>query len=168
MATVTRNRPKAVSVSKTAIDQVGSLLQDLSAKPKEGMSLREAIDQLREPIQSAMAKGYNYEDIIAVLAESGIPTTAATVKRYVSLSDPRKRKSPTKRTRRTDAGETSATSRKAKAVEVEPEEEAPVATRGRRKAAEVAVEAPPATRGRRKATAEPAPKPATRGRKKMV
>ena len=165
MATVTRNRPKAVSVSKTAIDQVGSLLQDLSAKPKEGMSLREAIDHLREPIQSAMAKGYNYEDIIAVLAESGIPTTAATVKRYVSLSDPRKRKSPAKRTRRTDAGE-SVTSRKTKAVEPEPEE-APVVTRGRRKAAEAAVEEP-ATRGRRKAVAEPAAKPATRGRKKMV
>lgn len=162
MATATRNRPKAVSVSKTAIDQVGSLLQDLSAKPKEGMSLREAIDQLREPIQSAMAKGYNYEDIIAVLAESGIPTTAATVKRYVSLSDPRKRKAPAKRGRRADAAEAPTTTRKPKA-EAEP---AAPATRGRRKAVEV-VEPEPVTRGRRKATAEPAPK-ATRGRKKTV
>jgi hypothetical protein len=162
MATVTRNRPKAVSVSKTAIDQVGSLLQDLSAKPKEGMSLREAIDQLREPIQSAMAKGYNYEDIIAVLAESGIPTTAATVKRYVSLSDPRKRKTPAKRGRRTDAAEVPA--RRSKADEPD----APPAPRGRRKAAEVAVEPEPVTRGRRKSTAEPAPKTSTRGRKKMV
>ncbi len=120
------------------------------------MSLREAIDQLREPIQSAMAKGYNYEDIIAVLAESGIPTTAATVKRYVSLSDPRKRKAPAKR----------ASTRKAKTVDAEPE--APAPTRGRRKAAAAEPEPEPiVTRGRKKSTAEPAPK-ATRGRKKSV
>ena len=125
------------------------------------MSLREAIDQLREPIQSAMAKGYNYEDIIAVLAESGIPTTAATVKRYVSLSDPRKRKTPAKRGRRTDAAEAT-TTRKPKA-EAEP---AAPATRGRRKAVEV-TEPEPVTRGRRKAEPEPVPK-ATRGRKKTV
>ncbi len=129
------------------------------------MSLREAIDQLREPIQSAMAKGYNYDDIIAVLAESGIPTTAATVKRYVSLSDPRKRKAPAKRGRRTDAAET--TARRSKAVEEDEVDEAPAPTRGRQKTA--AEPAPkPATRGRKKAAAEPAPKPATRGRKKAI
>lgn len=107
MPTATRNRPKTVSVSKTALDQVGSLLLDLSAKPKEEMSLREAIDELREPIQNALAKGYSYEDVVSILGGKGIKTTAATVKRYISLGNPRNRKTRTAttktKTRRTPA-----------------------------------------------------------------
>ncbi len=162
MATSTRNRPKTASVSKTAIDQVGSLLQDLSAKPKEEMSIREAIDHLREPIQGAMAKGYHYDDIIKILADSGINTTATTVKRYLSLSNPRKNKSAAK------------PRRKAKVKpepELEPVPEPAKKTRGAKAPAEVEKPA----RGRRKAVAEPEPAEpsrtaakSTRGRKKTV
>jgi hypothetical protein len=160
MATSARNRPKTANVSKTAIDQVGSLLQDLSAKPKEEMSIREAIDLLREPIQSAMAKGYHYDDIIKILADSGISTTATTVKRYLSLSNPRRSK-------------TTKSGRRAKAQPAPEPEPAPPAkkTRGAKAAPEPAVTEKPA-RGRRKATApEPAPSSRTaakapRGRKR--
>lgn len=172
MATSTRNRPKTASVSKTAIDQVGSLLQDLSAKPKEEMSIREAIDQLREPIQSAMAKGYHYEDIIKILSDSGISTTATTVKRYLSLSNPRKGRG------KTGAAKTGRRGKAKAEAETMDEEPAPRKTRG----AKTAEEAPQSGRGRRKATAveepvEVAPKrgrgrttsaPATGGRRKKV
>lgn len=168
MATSTRNRPKTASVSKTAIDQVGSLLQDLSAKPKEEMSIREAIDHLREPIQGAMAKGYHYDDIIKILADSGITTTATTVKRYLSLSNPRRNKSAAK------------PGRKAKVkpepeleLELEPVPEPAPAKKTRGAKAPAEVEKP--ARGRRKAAAEPEPAQpsrtaakSTRGRKKTV
>ncbi|MFM7425184.1 MAG: hypothetical protein ACKO7W_09370 [Elainella sp.] len=169
MATSTRNRPKTASVSKTAIDQVGSLLQDLSAKPKEEMSIREAIDQLREPIQSAMAKGYHYDDIIKILADSGISTTATTVKRYLSLSNPRRSK-----------GKAAKPGRRAKpepGAELTPEPTPEPASKPARKTRGAkanpvesgeSVEKP--TRGRRKATPEPASPSrtakTTRGRKR--
>lgn len=165
MATSTRNRPKTASVSKTAIDQVGSLLQDLSAKPKEEMSIREAIDQLREPIQSAMAKGYHYDDIIKILADSGITTTATTVKRYLSLSNPRRSKGKTAKPGRRSTAKPEAEAEAEPAPEPVPE---PVKkTRGAKAAPVEPVEKP--ARGRRKTAPEPAPSrtaKASRGRKK--
>lgn len=163
MVSATRNRPKAVNVSKTAIDQVGSLLQDLSAKPREEMSLREAIDQLREPIRGALAKGYNYEDIVAILGEKGIATTAATVKRYISIGNTRKRKArgsaakvgrpPSTVTETEPAPSTSTREKTAKAAPEEPVK----ATRGRKPASNSAEKVAKGT-----STA----KTSTRGRKK--
>jgi hypothetical protein len=148
-AAATRNRPKSANVSKTAIDQLGSLLQDLSEKPKAEMSLREAINELREPIQSAMAKGYNYEDIVKILAEEGIPTTVTTVKRYISLGNPPRRKSSGKtRAKRGRAASTS-----------EAETESAPKTRKSAKTESVDAEAPK-PRGRRKTAAASAEPPA--------
>lgn len=153
MVSATRNRPKAVNVSKTAIDQVGSLLQDLSAKPREEMSLREAIDQLREPIRGALAKGYTYEDIVAILGEKGIATTAATVKRYISIGNTRKRKARGSAAKATVAEAELSTAPKAasrkKATKPEPVEAAPVkTTRAGRKPANTVAKA--STQGRKK------------------
>jgi hypothetical protein len=176
MAT-TRNRPKTTNISKSAIDQVGSLLQDLSAKPREEMSLREAIDQLREPIQGAMARGYSYEDIVKILAEKGIPTTVTTVKRYISLGNSPKRRSSgktrTKRGRKTEteqSNETPAEPAKAARKSTASTTES-TSTRGRRKAADsstsVEAEAAP-TKGRAKSGRAATPKTTGRGRRKTV
>jgi hypothetical protein len=154
-----RNRSKSASISKSALDQVGSLLQDLSAKPKQEMSIREAIDQLRGPIQAAMAKGYTYEDIVQILSESGISTTVTTVKRYISLGNPPRRKTGGK-------GQGKRAAATVEEVEAEAEPPAPKATRGKKAAvAEAPVETPPkpATRGRK-----PSSTTATRGRKKST
>lgn len=101
MATVTRNRTKSANVSQTAISQVGSFLQDLSAKPREELSLREAIELLAEPIRGAMAKGYSQEDIVTILSENGIKTTVATLKRYIMLSGSPKKAKAARTTKRT-------------------------------------------------------------------
>ncbi|MCU0524376.1 MAG: hypothetical protein MUF72_06080 [Elainella sp. Prado103] len=146
MATASRNRPKTVSVSKTALDHVGSLLQDLSAKPKEEMSLREAIDELREPIQGALAKGYSYEDIVEILGDRGIKTTAATVKRYISLGNPRKRKP------RATAGKSGRRTRSVSAAVVEPSVQEPVSAASSRSTASRTSPSTP-TRGRSKSVA---------------
>jgi hypothetical protein len=177
MAT-TRNRPKSTNISKSAIDQVGSLLQDLSAKPREEMSLREAIDQLREPIQGAMARGYSYEDIVKILGEKGIPTTVTTVKRYISLGNSPKRKASTKgRTKRAhdsepvDADEASESPSESTGRSTADSEAAPK-TRGRRKAdSSTTIEAEPETTktGRAKSsTRATTPRTPGRGRRKTV
>lgn len=184
MPTATRNRPKPVSVSKTALDHVGSLLQDLSAKPKEEMSLREAIDELREPIQSALAKGYSYDDVVTILGSKGIKTTAATVKRYISLGNPRKRKprgsaaksGPKKTTGAVVEAAVSepivATPKKATRTKSTTKAAAPkvVPAKGRQKSAAASVESAVQTKvktTRASGTSKvAATKPATRGRKK--
>jgi hypothetical protein len=150
MATNTRNRTKSANVSQTAISQVGSFLQDLSAKPREELSLREAIELLAEPIRGAMAKGYSQEDIVTILSENGIKTTVATLKRYIMLSgSPKKAKT----------GRTPKRAAKAAAPE-------PVAkpARGGRKptAAPAAKPAAKATNGRRKSAAAKVEAPQTK------
>ncbi|NJR64732.1 MAG: hypothetical protein HC772_04445 [Leptolyngbyaceae cyanobacterium CRU_2_3] len=85
MAVATGRRPKAISVSKQAVDLAGSLLQQLPDKPKENLSLRDAIDQLQEEIKDALSKGYTYIDVALLLADKGIVISPATLKRYVSM-----------------------------------------------------------------------------------
>lgn len=175
MVTATRNRPKSVSVSQRAIDQVGSFLQDLSEKPREEMSLREAIDQLREPIQGALAKGYTYEDIVGILGEQGIKTTATTIKRYISIGNSQKRKAKAAAEKTTGKRKTRAVSDTDGAAESF-EEETPAPTKGRRKPAaasaksgaktKATVEPKPASKGRTSAKAASATKTTGRGRKK--
>lgn len=160
MVSAARNRSKSANVSKTAIDQVGSFLQDLSAKPKEELSLREAIDQLREPIQTALAKGYSYPEIATMLGEQGITTTASTLKRYISLGNSSSRGRRAKTTRATKA--------KADASDAASEETAPK-PRGRRKSTSVeAADETEKPKGRTKTSTKTATttKPASRGRKK--
>lgn len=98
MAAATGRRPKSISVSKQAVDQAGILLQQLPEKPKEALSLRDAIDQLQEEIRDALSKGYTYADLVGLLANRGIQISPATLKRYVSMG-----RSKTKKTRKTAA-----------------------------------------------------------------
>jgi outer membrane biosynthesis protein TonB len=82
MAGVTNKRPKVVLVKKDAVNQAGSFLDTLPAKPKESFSLRAAVEQLREPIRAALAKGYSYEEVAELLAKQGITISPSTLKNY--------------------------------------------------------------------------------------
>ncbi|MBW4660438.1 MAG: hypothetical protein KME15_17330 [Drouetiella hepatica Uher 2000/2452] len=176
MAVATGRRPKAISVSKQAVDQAGALLGQLPEKPKENLSLRDAIDQLQEEIKEALSKGYTYIDVAGLLANKDILISPATLKRYVSMGrgraaqarkdaavkTPRRRKNAALTEMGSDApADSSADSdsgqrkrRGAKVVET-PVEEAPKA------------ETKPTT-GRRRSAAKPSTSTSTsgRGRKK--
>ncbi|MBI4783263.1 MAG: hypothetical protein HY785_18375 [Oscillatoriophycideae cyanobacterium NC_groundwater_1537_Pr4_S-0.65um_50_18] len=190
MATATLKRTRAGNVPQTALDQVGSLLQDLPEKTKEQISLREAVSQLQDIIKAALAKGYSYEDVAALLAEVAIVISPTTLKRYVLTNG--------SRTTQKQASSKAKTKRKAKALSAEPISEAvqpepeaaplevsdkpeppPVAkaAKGRRKPAvaaplEVEAEVEKPRRGRAAKTASAQPKAgstqrssATRGRR---
>lgn len=83
MATATSKRTKAASVKHASLEQTGAFLQALPEKPKEALSLKEAIAQLQEPIRAALVKGYSYQELAAMLAEKGIHISAFTLKNYV-------------------------------------------------------------------------------------
>lgn len=112
MALTARKRPKTVNVAKTALDQVTNHLQDLPEKVKENLSLREAVDQLYEQIRSALAKGYSYEEIAALLGDTGIDISTSTLKRYISTSKGRSAKAASSTKGRASKKASAATSAK--------------------------------------------------------
>jgi hypothetical protein len=76
-------RSRAKFVSKQIVDQMGLTLQALPEKTPDTLSLRQTIERLREPIEAALAKGYNYEELVPMLAQEGINIQPSTLKRYV-------------------------------------------------------------------------------------
>ena len=133
MAGTTSKRSRAASIQKQAIDQVNASLQDLPEKPKDNLSLREAVSQLQDEIRAALAKGYSYDDLAAMFSEKGIDISALTLKRYVSSGRSRagKTKAASTRTRRPrKAKEISASTTTA---EVQPSEEAAPTTTSKRR-----------------------------------
>jgi uncharacterized protein YerC len=52
------------------------------AQIRKGLTKEELVESLREPIEKMLAAGYNYDDIAAVLASSGVQISGATIKSY--------------------------------------------------------------------------------------
>ncbi|HIK15119.1 MAG TPA: hypothetical protein IGS53_07525 [Leptolyngbyaceae cyanobacterium M33_DOE_097] len=106
----TRSRGTRASVVKPEVmGQVAGFLGELPDKPKDQLSLKEAIAELSEQIQSAFDKGYTYPEIAEILHDHGIQISAFTLKSYV----PRGRKKTsarktgtTKKTRKPTEGVT--------------------------------------------------------------
>jgi hypothetical protein len=83
MAISPDKRPKAATIKQEAVTHASEFLQTLPEKPKEALSLREAVDQLRDQIRAALYRGYTYSDLAAMLSEKGIKISASTLKNYV-------------------------------------------------------------------------------------
>ncbi len=83
MTSAPRKRTRATIVSPEAVEQATTLLEDLPEKPKENLSLREAVKQMQDSLKAALAKGYSYEELAQMLAKQGIQISAFTLKNYV-------------------------------------------------------------------------------------
>lgn len=83
MTEVVEKRSKAVAVKQASIGNTSAFLESLPEKPKEDLSLREAIDQLREPLRAALSRGYTYAELAEMLTEKGVKISAFTLKNYV-------------------------------------------------------------------------------------
>ncbi len=91
---------KAKPNQKIHVDKLaGALdkLDQLESKPKEELSLRESIYFLRGKLNSALKKGYSYEDLSEILAEQEILVSAATLKLYLTENSKSKNKKSTER-----------------------------------------------------------------------
>ncbi len=80
-------------------EQFKSILEKVEAriqpKPKQGMTLREAISKFKPTITKALKRGYTYEEVAAILTEEGISIKGATLKQYLADSKGKKRPSET-------------------------------------------------------------------------
>ena len=155
MATTKRRSPTSTLVSKSAISQASTILEDLPEKPKEIWSLREAIELLKDPITAALDRGYSYPEVSKMLSERGVEISASTLKYYLSAA--RKEKDPTKprtrRQRRTLGGTAGTMNGAAEAFESlasddDDDEESTAQPQGKRPAAD----AEPAAQSARKTT----------------
>ena len=76
-------------------DQFKLILEKVEArigpKPKQGMTLREAISKFKPTITKALRRGYTYEEVAAILTEEGISIKGATLKQYLAESKVKKR-----------------------------------------------------------------------------
>ena len=75
-----RNQKIHVDKLQTTLDK----LDQLEAKPKEKLTLRESIYFLRDKLKKALKKGYSYQDLSEILAEQDIFISAATLKQYLT------------------------------------------------------------------------------------
>nr|RNJ68670.1 MAG: hypothetical protein EDM05_13380 [Leptolyngbya sp. IPPAS B-1204] len=149
MISTTRRSPNATLVTKASIDQASEALQSLPEKTKEKLSLREAVDVLRDHITAALDKGYSYEDIAAMLAKQGVSIAPSSLKHYLARSNRQlKAKGAGTQTRRRRS------SKAAEALEPEEDQELPDLVTA------ASTEAAP-KRGRRSAAKASAPEPKT-------
>lgn len=107
---ITRQSPKPVS--KDQLEKVSGMLQELPPKPKDELSLKEAIAEMYENITAALNRGYNHAEISEVLKGQGLQISSSTLKSYLAQVKP------------SDAPKRTKQPRKAKAVAV-PEVVAP-------------------------------------------
>ncbi len=93
MAKAKPNQKIHIDKLSTAFDKLGQL----EDKPKNELTLRESIYFLRDKLNSALKKGYNYQDLSEILAQQDILISAATLKQY--LTDIGKKSSKRKKSR---------------------------------------------------------------------
>jgi hypothetical protein len=137
--TTARRRPSSsVSVQKQSIHQATQHLAQLPEKPRDAWSLREAIEQLKDPIDGALVRGYTHEEIAGILSEKGVKISPSSLKSYLAA------------TRKNTEGKVKRVA-KPRAKKASTTEAAPKTTH--KQAAPIEVVAPPA-----ETPAEPAPK----------
>jgi hypothetical protein len=176
---VATRRSKSVTIQPKIVTTASSFLEELPAKPKENFSLREAVDQLRDPLKTALGKGYSYQDLALMLRDQGIEISASTLKNYVPSGKRQASKAKaagvksTPSSKKSTAAKTSETMSKIASAEDDmPSTNGAIAEtpkpRGRRPSVKTAVAAAtPKTRAPKAAKAT-TKAPATRGRKKAI
>jgi hypothetical protein len=100
MVVATRKRSRSSLVKQENIGHAIALLQDLPEKPKEDLSLREAIVQMQESIRATLAKGYSYDEISKMLSDRGIKISALTLKNYAPSGKRQASKTKKRQTRK--------------------------------------------------------------------
>lgn len=77
-------RKQTISINK--LDNISQRLGKLSKKPKSQLNLRESINYLSSKLKRALGQGYDYDDLVAILAEQDIKISASTLKQYLADS----------------------------------------------------------------------------------
>lgn len=80
---------KTNCITPDKLERLFSALNDLPEKPKEKLSLREAVMELAEAIRGAINKGYSLTDIAELFAQMNINVRPATISGYLKELTPK-------------------------------------------------------------------------------
>jgi len=83
MASVNKSGSRILGVKPAIVEEAKTFLQELPDKPKEDLSLKEAVERMKEPLQAALGKGYSYDSLAKILSDKGIKISALTLKNYL-------------------------------------------------------------------------------------
>jgi hypothetical protein len=158
-------RRSSTSIPQSVINQASIALDQLPEKPKENLSLKEAVAALKDIITAALERGYSYEEVASMLSEQGVKISASSLKSYLSAIQRTSAAKPARgrgrKSKATAATTTEATPEPTPAAT----EEAPKRRGGRKPKAAVTEEPAPAPAP---APVEEAPAPRRRGRAKAT
>lgn len=80
-----------VRVKTTTIDAAIKKLEAAPQKQKDEHTLRESIELMKDAIKGILERGYNYDEVAAMLSESNITISGATLKQYMTALTKKKR-----------------------------------------------------------------------------
>jgi hypothetical protein len=163
MAMATGRAVRTTIVKQDKVDQAMTFLKELPDKPKEDLSLREAVGHLKDSIKDALSKGYSYADLAKMLTDQGIKISTLTLKNYVPSGKRSASKTKGRRTKKAQGEEAGAIL----SPDAQPEAEAP-ARRPRRKAKSESVAAEASEPTSTDAAPDFPPTRSTRGRAKSA
>ena len=92
-----------VDTLQTALDK----LEQLETKPKSELNLRESIFFLKDKLNSALKKGYSYQDLSEILESQKILISAATLKQYLTEMGKKKSRSRKKKSKSVSSSDSS-------------------------------------------------------------
>lgn len=93
-------RRSSATLSRATIDAANTALQNLPEKPRENLSLKEAVAALKDTIITALNRGYSYEEVAEMLSTQGIKISPTSLKSYLSAVQKTDRTKPAKGRRR--------------------------------------------------------------------
>lgn len=80
----TRRNSRSGKIQPRIISKTRASLQNLPVGKQELLSLRQAIYQLRVPLEAALTKGYSYSELANLLQQQGISISGATLRSYLT------------------------------------------------------------------------------------
>jgi hypothetical protein len=89
--------PKTIMIPKEAIDETIVMFGELPAKQPDNYPLKEAIERILPAINGLIEKGYNLDEICALLAQKEIIISNSRLKQYVrdfNKSHPKQSRKP--------------------------------------------------------------------------
>lgn len=88
---VTKLGSNAIRVKTTTIETAIKKLEAAPQKQKDEHTLRESIELMKDAIKGILERGYNYDEVAAMLSESDITISGATLKQYMTALTKKKR-----------------------------------------------------------------------------
>ena len=80
---MTKSRTQRTTIKRSLADKLSQKLEQLPEKKKTELTPKEFIIENAEQLESVLKKGYDYEDLVAILKDDGIKISKTTLRQYL-------------------------------------------------------------------------------------